>query len=68
MKNDILTFQEKEISHIENRTNIILEIYPLEIEIEEWWLNAANTWMKEIIETILSDIGENFMLKIMIGE
>ena len=49
-KDDILTVQERKISHIGNKTKRSLEMTPWKIEVEAQQLKATKMHMKELIE------------------
>ena len=49
-KYEILTFQGGKISHIGNKTNMILETRPFQREAEGWILKAAKMLIKAHIE------------------
>ena len=49
-KDDILKVQERQISYRANRTKIIPEMNPWQIELETRWLKVVNMWMKKRIE------------------
>ena len=49
-KDNILTVQDKEISHISNKTNRSLEMTPRQRKVQSLWLKGYNLCMKKRME------------------